>query len=94
MATTNNTESFLTIDQAFNAALEKLKTEMNEKDKLKIHIWRSRYKGDKLSHKKVSDILAMAGFTKIVEEKWMALDQPKTEEAKEDFLQEDEPFKD
>ena len=53
---TINEETFLTVDQAFDFALTSLMATISEKDKVRIYIWRKRYKDGKLSHKKVADI--------------------------------------
>lgn len=63
-------ETFLTIEQAFDNALEKLKG----KEKSKIYVWRQRYKEGNLSHKKIASILEKAGLEKVVEEKWKSID--------------------
>lgn len=67
-------EHFLTIEQAFDFALESIKGTSKEKERGKIYVWRQRYKDGKLSHKKISDILEAAGFKKVVEERWMSLE--------------------
>jgi len=93
---TINEETFLTVDQAFDFALTSLMATISEKDKVRIYIWRKRYKDGKLSHKKVADILTAAGFAKVVEERWMPLDNKEVvpRERKKKLEPIDEPFKD
>lgn len=70
---------FLTVEQAFDNALNSIKGLSKEKGK--IYVWKQRFKEGNLSHKKIAAILENAGFHKVVEERWIPLD-PK---AKEDF---------
>jgi adenine-specific DNA methylase len=76
MSTTKSSEGLLTVKQAFNNALEKLKG----KEKGKIYVWRQRYNEGSLSQKKISSILKKAGLKKVVEEKWMPLNPKATRE--------------
>ena len=95
MRTKINSETFLTIEQAFDLALENIKGKYNDDEKGKIYVWRQRYKDGKLSHKKIWDILESAGFKKVVEERWIALnDSGVQKENKEEELVDNEPFKD
>jgi hypothetical protein len=83
-------EVFLTVEQAFDKALDSLKDKSNDEERGKIYVWRQRYREGNLSHKKIAGILEKAGFHKVVEEKWMPID-PKAQQS-EEF--DDEPFKD
>jgi hypothetical protein len=89
----NNKESFLTVEQAFDYALENLKGKSSDAEKSKVYVWRQRYREGKLSHKKISDILGEAGFSKVVEERWISLD-PKPQKEKEEEIIIEETFKD
>lgn len=86
MAKKRNEDVFLTVDQAFDKALDNLKDKSNEDERGKIYVWKQRFKEGNLSHKKIEGILEKAGFHKVVEEKWLPID-PKA-------LIDDEPFKD
>lgn len=93
MKTNNNSkESFLTVEQAFDYALENLKGKSSDAEKSKVYVWRQRYREGKLSHKKISDILSEAGFAKAVEERWISLEE-KSPKIKENIVVE-EAFKD
>ncbi len=65
---------FLTVEQAFEYALESIKGKSKEQERGKFYVWKQRFKEGKLSHKKVAAILADAGFHKVVEERWMPVD--------------------
>jgi hypothetical protein len=67
-------ETFLTVEQAFDHAIESLKEQAKEEDRGKIYVWKQRFKEGNLSHKKIAGILEAAGFHKVVEERWMSLD--------------------
>jgi hypothetical protein len=69
-----NEDTFLTVEQAFDHALESLKSQAKEEDRGKIYVWKQRFKEGNLSHKKIAGILEAAGFHKVVEERWMSLD--------------------
>ena len=66
---------FTDTDTAFTTALEIIK-EKNLIPREKIYVWKQRYMEDKLSSKKVGEILELAGFKKVVEEKWMSIRIP------------------
>ena len=75
-------EVFLTIEEAFDNALEDLKGKSQEKEKRsKIYVWRQRFKEGNLSHKKIAAILQDAGLHKVVEERWMPIDPKVLKEA-------------
>lgn len=65
---------FLTVEQAFDSALESIKGTSKENERGKIYVWKQRFKEGNLSHKKIAAILEGAGFHKVVEEKWLPLD--------------------
>lgn len=88
MSTTTK-QSFLTVEQAFDFALDSLTEKIQGKERVRIYIWRKRYKDGKLSHKKISDILSAAGFAKVVEERWIVM--PEKNMSEEEL---NEPFKD
>jgi hypothetical protein len=67
-------DTFLTVEEAFDYALNHLKGQSKEEDRGKIYVWKQRFKEGNLSHKKVAGILEAAGFHKAVEEKWISLD--------------------
>lgn len=90
---TNNKDSFLTVEQAFDHALENLKGKSSDAEKSKVYVWRQRYREGKLSHKKISDILQEAGFAKVVEERWIALEEKKSNNNDKQIVIE-ETFKD
>lgn len=71
---------FLTVEQAFDNALDSIKGKSKEKGK--IYVWKQRFKEGNLSHKKIAAILENAGFHKVVEERWIPLD-PKVQEEEE-----------
>jgi len=85
----NNQDAFITLDEAFELALQKI----TNLPKTKIYVWRQRYKDGKLSHKKVSAILETYGFKKVVEERWISLNTnpPKGNRT---LIEEEEYFKD
>lgn len=85
-------EVFLTVEQAFDKALDSLKDKSNDDERGKIYVWRQRHKEGNLSHKKIAGILEKAGFRKVVEERWMPVD-PKALESNTEVFDE-EPFKD
>ena len=74
MAKTKNGDVFLTVEQAFDSALESIKCKSKEGEIGKIYVWKQRFKEGNLSHKKIAAILENAGFHKVVEERWMPLD--------------------
>ncbi len=89
----NNDNAFLTVEQALDLALEKIKDDYLEGERIKIYVWRQRYRAGKLSHKKIQTILEMAGFSKAVEEKWILIDKTQKKYKKID-IHEDGPFVD
>ncbi len=67
---------FLTVDEAVEMAFTKIiKSIFQEDEKVKVYVWRARYKKDQLSKKLIKKILEMAGFSKAVEEKWVVIDE-------------------
>ncbi len=76
-------EIFLTVEQAFDNALENIKDKSPEKGK--IYVWKQRFKEGNLSHKKIAAILENAGYHKVVEERWMPIDPKATQELEEAF---------
>lgn len=70
-------KSFLTIEEAFDNALQNLKGKSKEKERGKIYVWKQRFKEGNLSHKKIASILENAGLQKVVEEKWVSTPAPK-----------------
>lgn len=67
-------DTFLTVEQAFDVALSKLKGQSKDDERGKIYVWKQRFKEGNLSHKKIAGILEVAGFHKVVEEKWISLE--------------------
>jgi hypothetical protein len=67
-------DMFLTVDQAFDNAIDSIKDKLGDIEKGKIYVWKQRFKEGNLSHKKIATILEDAGFHKVVEERWMPLD--------------------
>lgn len=72
MSVNLNEDQFLTVEEAFDKALENLK-DQNEQERGKIYVWRQRFKEGNLSHKKIGIILGAAGMVKVVEERWMVI---------------------
>ncbi|MSP69101.1 MAG: hypothetical protein EXR20_02385 [Bacteroidetes bacterium] len=58
----------LSIEEAMMKALQIISKK--EKEKNKVYVWRQRLREGKLSHSLMYEILANAGFEKVVEEKW------------------------
>lgn len=85
-------EIFLTVEQAFDQALDSLKDKSKDEERGKIYVWKQRFKEGNLSHKKIAGILEKAGFHKVVEERWMPIDPKATSGGEEEF--DNEPFKD
>ena len=56
----------LSIEEAMMKALQII----SKKEKNKVYVWRQRLREGKLSHSLMYEILANAGFEKVVEEKW------------------------
>lgn len=83
-------DMFLTVEEAFDKALENLKDKSKDEERGKIYVWKQRFKEGNLSHKKIAGILEKAGMVKVVEEKWMPID-PKAQQSNQ---QEEEAFKD
>lgn len=71
---------FLSAEEAFMKAIEKLKGNSIKRDK--VYVWRQRYKEGKLSHKKVQEILEKSGFKLAIEEKWIFLPKPSRKNGK------------
>ena len=57
------------IDEAIQIALE-IVAKKNKKERNKVYVWRQRIREGKLSRELQNEILAEAGFTCVVEEKW------------------------
>ena len=72
-------EGFITVSEAFDVALERIKGRKIgdiEIPASKVYVWRQRFNDGKLSYKKIEQILEVAGFKKVVEEQWISIAVP------------------
>lgn len=66
---------YMSTDDAFSLALEMVKGIHIPRDK--VYVWRQRFREGSLSHKKIQEIMELAGFKVVIEEKWIQLKMPK-----------------